>query len=145
MAELAPVKERLAKCIRLFGSHERANARTMTERTLASVGANWTDFGDWLENSYSEEEMLEVVDIVRKEERQQAQQTTAQSNGHFTLPSPTEMADFCEARRAQLKDDKQRKFIDEMVWTTRQMSHHRLQRGTLGFLASLYIKHGGKI
>ena len=145
MVDLAPIKERLAKCIRLFGSPERANARIMTERALTSVDANWTDLGNWIEHSYSEEEMLEIVDVVRKEEHQRAQQNTAQSNGHFALPSPAEMADFCEARRVQLKDDNQRKFIDEMVWTTHQLSHHRLQRGTLGYLVSLYIKHGGRI
>ena len=98
MADLAPIKDRLAKCIRLFGSAERANARTMTERALASVGANWTDPGDWIENSFSEEEILEAVDVVRKEERQRAQQNVPQSNGHIVLPEPSEMAQYCHAR-----------------------------------------------
>jgi hypothetical protein len=87
--------------------------------------------------------MLEVVDVVRKEERQRAQQSAALSNGHFTLPSPTEMADFCETRRNWLKDDAQRKFIEEMVFKTHNQM--QLHRGTLGYLASVYIKHGGKI
>ena len=134
--------------VRQLSAHERgvrAAAWYAIERTMQSHGITWVDVGNWIENSYSEEEMLEVVDIVRKEERQRAQQTAAQSNGHFMLPSPAEMADFCEARRGQLKDDNQRKFIEEMVWTTRQMSHRRLHPGTLGYLVSLYIKHGGRI
>jgi hypothetical protein len=75
VADLAPIKDRLAKCIRLFGSAERANARIMTERALRSVGANWTDLGDWIEHSYSEDEMLEMVATVRKEERARAPQS----------------------------------------------------------------------
>ena len=113
------------------------------ERTLDNAGADWTDLGDWFENSYSEAEMLEAVDVIRKEERQRTQQSAARSNGHFALPSPAEMADFCETRRNWLKDDEQRRFIEEMVFKTHNQM--RLQRGTLGYLALLYIKHGGKI
>lgn len=147
MADLAPVKDRLAKCIRLFGSAERANARIMTERALASVDASWTDLGDWIANSYSEDEMQQFETAIRKEERARAPQSAPQSNGHMVLPSPAEMADFCEARRAQLKDDKQRKFIDEMVFATRHqmLLRYRLKLGQLGYLASIYIQHGGKI
>ena len=114
-------------------------------RTLKNASADWNDFGDLVEHNYSEQEMLEIVEVIRKEERQRAQQSAARSNGHYVLPSPAEMADFCEARRGQLKDDNQRKFIEEMVWTTRQMSHRLLHPGTLGYLVSLYIKHGGRI
>jgi hypothetical protein len=139
VADLAPVKERLAKCIRLFGSAERANARTMTERTLASIGASWTDLGDWIEHSYSENEMLEMVAAVREEERARA----PQHNGHIALPEPSAMAQYCHARLAQLKDDKQRDFVNDMVVITqRGMS---LSRGRLGYLASIYIQIGGKI
>jgi hypothetical protein len=141
-------REKIARLVRLPGARERgerAGAWHALERTMKSEDVSWTDLGDWIEHSYSEQEMLEVVDVVRKEERQRAQQSAARSNGHFVLPSPAEMADFCEARRNQLKDDNQRKFIDEMVWTTHQMSHRRLHPKTLGFLVSLYIKHGGRI
>lgn len=111
---------------------------------MQSEGITWTDTGDRIEHSYSEDEMHQMVDVVRKEERQRAQQTAARSNGHFALPSLTEMADFCHAQRHRLKDDAQRKFIDEMVFATHHQARH-LQRGTLGYLVSLYIKHGGKI
>jgi hypothetical protein len=142
VTDLAPVKEKLAKCIRLFGAAERANARTMTERTLASVGANWTDLGDWIEHSFSEDEMHEIVDVIRKEERARAPQAP-QINGHFVLPEVLEMAQYCHDRSGLLKDDNQRDFVDDM--------YHRAQRGMqpkrgpLGYLASLYIKLGGRI
>jgi hypothetical protein len=139
VADLAPVKERLAKCIRLFGSAERANARIMTERALASVGASWTDLGDWIEHSYSEDEMLEMVATVRKEEHARA----PQSNGHIVLPEASEMAEYCHERLNRLKDDKQRDFVSEMyVITRRRMS---LSLGRLGYLASIYIQIGGRV
>jgi hypothetical protein len=139
VADLAPIKQRLAKCVRLFGSAERANARTMTERALASVDASWTDLGDWLEHSYSEQEMLEMVAAVRKEERARA----PQSNGHIVLPDASEMARYCHERLGRLKDDRQREFITDMRLVTRRgMS---LSPGRLGYLASIYIQIGGKI
>jgi hypothetical protein len=100
VADLASVKERLAKCIRLFGSAERANARTMTERALESVGASWTDLGCWIEHSYSEDKMLEMVATVRKEERARA----PQRNGRIVLPEPSEMAEYCHQRLGRMKD-----------------------------------------
>jgi hypothetical protein len=139
VVDLAPVKDRLAKCIRLFGSAERANARIMTERALASVGASWTDLGDWIENSFSEDEMLEMVATVRKEEHARA----PQSNGHIVLPEASEMAEYCHERLNRLKDNKQRDFVSEMyVITRRRMS---LSLGRLGYLASIYIQIGGRI
>jgi hypothetical protein len=157
MADLAPIKERLAKCIRLFGSAERANARNMTERTLVSIGASWSDLGNWIENGgmdsegkYTETEMQEFSLAIRKQgveegikigmARAQAQQ---QSNGHIVLPEPSEMAEYCHQQPNRLKDDAQRKFIDEMHVKTR--AGINLKRGTLGYLASIYIKLGGRI
>ena len=53
----------------------------MTERALASVDANWTGLGDWIEHSYSEEEMLAAIETVRKEERARM----PRRNGHTLL------------------------------------------------------------
>jgi hypothetical protein len=139
VVDLAPVKGRLAKCIRLFGSAERANARNMTERALASVGASWTDLGDWIEHSYSEDEMLEVVATIRKEERARM----PHHNGHFMLPEASEMAEYCHERLGRLKDDKQRDFVGDMYVITRRGVS--LSLGRLGYLASIYIQIGGKI
>jgi hypothetical protein len=138
VADLAPIKDRLAKCIRLFGSAERANARIMTERALASVGANWSDLGDWVENSYSEDEMCELVDAVRKDERARA----PQYNGHIVLPEASEMAEYCRARLNRLKDDKQRDFVSKVYLVTQRGLN--LSLGRLGYLASIYIQIGGK-
>ena len=136
MTDLAPVRERLAKCIRLFGSAERANARTMTERALAGVGATWTDLGDWIEHSYSEEELLELIEVVRKEERARA----PQRNGHTVLREDSEMADYCCVRRSELEAE-HHDFIDRMPSRTR---HRRpLSPKERGYLVSLYIQLGG--
>src|SRR4051794_27931147 len=98
MADLAPIKDRLAKCIRLFGSAERANARRMTERALESVGASWTDLGDWIEHSYSEDEMQELAAAVRADEHARA----PRSNGHLMLPEAAKMAEYCHDRLGRL-------------------------------------------
>jgi hypothetical protein len=118
----------------------------MTQRALESVGASWTDLGDWIEHSYSEDEMLELVAVVRKEGVEEGikigMARAPQRNGHIVLPEPSEMAAFCHERPHRLKDDKQREFVDEVYAKTRWgMS---LQLGTLGYLASIYIKLGGR-
>jgi hypothetical protein len=138
MVDLTPIKDRLAKYVRLFGSDERRNARTFAEQALASVGANWSDLGDWIEHSYSEDEMHELVNIIREQEHARA----PQRNGHFMLPDATEMAEYCRDQLPRLKDDKQREFINDIyVITQRGM---KLSLGRLGYLASIYIQIGGK-
>jgi hypothetical protein len=146
MADLAPIKERLAKCIRLFGSTERANARTMTERALASIGASWTDLGDWIEKSYTEDEMLEMVAAVRQESVEAGikigEARGTQSNGHITLPESSEMAEYCHGRLQRLKNDWQRDFITDIYNLTRRGRSLSLPR--LANLAKIYIELGGK-
>jgi hypothetical protein len=149
MVDLAPIKERLAKCIRLFGSAERANARIMTERALASVGASWTDLGDWIEHSYSEDEMAEFAQAVRAEGVEagikigMTRASNGGGNGHLSLPKPSDMAQYCHDRLNQLKDDKQREFVNDMYAITRRARN--LSLGRLGYLASIYIQIGGRI
>jgi hypothetical protein len=147
VVDLAPVKQRLAKCIRLFGSTGRANARNMTERTLASVGASWTDLGDWIEKSYTEDEMCELAATARKEGVEEGikigKARAPNHNGHIVLPEPSVMAEYCHERPNRLKDDAQRKFINQMYASTVQGINP--PRGPLGYLASIYIKLGGKM
>jgi hypothetical protein len=154
MPDLAPIKERLAKCIRLFGSAERANARAMTERALASIGASWTDLGDWIEHTaegkYTEDEVQQLALAVRKEGIEEGikiglaqAQTQQHRNGHIALPEPAEMARYCHERLNRLKDDKQRDFINDMVVITRRKIG--LSLGRLGYLASIYIQIGGRV
>jgi hypothetical protein len=73
---------------------------------------------------------------------QEKSKSNGHANGHMTLPDPLEMAEFCQQHSSQLKDDAQRRFIDEMVITTRRRTP---QRGPFGYLVSIYIKHGGRI
>jgi|SRR5262245_20955776 len=118
---------------------------------MKSAGVSWSDVGNWIEHSgngaLNEDEAKEIFDAgieegVRQTEQKFRNQTPG--NSHFTLPSTAEMADFCQARRGQLRDNNQREFVDEMVATTR-FGNRRLKPGTLGYLASLYIKLGGSV
>jgi hypothetical protein len=165
VADVAPKhrttpREKIAQLVRLLSTSvkgERANAWRALERSMENAGVSWSDVGNWIEHGgehddgkYSEAEMQEFAQAARAEgvdagiKIGMTRATGAGGNGHLTLPSPVEMADFCHARRRQLKDDKQREFVDDMIAATRRFGGHRLQRGTLGYLASLYIKHGGK-
>jgi hypothetical protein len=157
MTDLGPSKERLAKLFRMLGSSdgERRAAFAALERTMKSEGVSWSDIGNAIEHDsgeskYTEAEMLEYGQAARAEgvkagiEIGLARASDSGGNGHLTLPPPAEMADFVRDRRGQLKDDGQRQFIDEMVVKTQRL-RNRLAPGTLGYLVSLYIKHGGKI
>ena len=155
MADLTPEFAKfLAKCVRMLHNDnlpQRRIAFTALEDALEKFGADFRDLGNWIEQpgtgKYSEAEVQEICDVVRKESVEAgiklglARASNGGGNGRLTLPPPAEMADFCHTRRGQLKDDDQRKFIDEMIVSTRR---YRLKPGTLGYLASLYIKHGGK-
>jgi hypothetical protein len=155
VADLGPNKKRIAQLFRMLGSSggERRNAWSVLERVMRGEGISWTDIGDVIElGKYTENEMQEYSQFARAEGVEagikigMARASNGGGNGQLTLPSPAEMADFCHARRGQLKDDSQREFIDEMVVSTRNQTflRYRLKAGTLGYLASLYIKHGGK-
>jgi hypothetical protein len=120
---------------------ERVNAFAALERLMRREGITWSDIGNAIEQDdgkYTEEEMLEMVAAVRKEEQARA----PQSNGHIVLPEPAEMAQFCHERRRRLKDDKQREFIDDMLLITQRA--RSLSLGRLGYLASIYIQLGGR-
>jgi hypothetical protein len=125
---------------------ERRNAFAALERIMHSEGVSWSDIGNMIEpdkdpNKYSETEMQEFAQAARAEGVEAGikigltRASNGGGNGRLTLPPPAEMADFCHARRRQLKDD--------MVVATHQL-RHRLKPGTLGYLVSIYIKHGGK-
>ena len=64
-------------------------------------------------------------------------------NGHLTLPKPAEMAEYCRDRLGQLKDDKQRDFVTDMLVMAQR--GRTLSRGRLGYLASIYIQIGGRV
>jgi hypothetical protein len=64
------------------------------------------------------------------------------SGNGLTLPKPAVMAEYCHERLARLKDDEQRKFVSRIYLVTQR--GRAPQRGELGYLASIYIKNGGK-
>jgi hypothetical protein len=160
VADLGPNKKRIAQLFRMLGSSggERRNAFAALERIMQSEGVSWTDIGDTIEHAgeydegkYNEDDLQQFGQVQRAEGVEagikigEARKSNGSSNGHLTLPSPVEMADFCAARRGRLKDDNQRKFIDDMVVATRHQMflRYRLTPGRLGYLASIYIQNGG--
>jgi hypothetical protein len=160
--DLDPNKRRIVHlfCMLSSSGGERRNAFAALERTMQSEGMSWSDIGNAIEcgfkhddGKFTEAEVQEFGQAMRAEGLAAGiavglarAASNGSGNGHLTLPPPVEMADFCAARRPRLKDDAQRKFIDEMVVKTRNQMflRYRLTPGTLGYLASIYIKIGGK-
>jgi hypothetical protein len=147
--------KRIAQLIRMLGSsgNERRNAFVALERAMQNEGVSWSDLGNIIEQNadgkYTEEELQEYGQALRAEGVEigvkigMTRASNGGGNGHLTLPSPAEMADFCHARRGQLKDDKQREFINDMCRLT--LFNRVLSPGRLGYLASIYIQNGGKL
>jgi hypothetical protein len=153
---------------------ERANAWRMLVNPMQGAGVNWSDVGNWIEEGDAlkspnrimqnkgvnpddvmswikgggEDDFRAIYDaglqdgIKRGVEQEKSKSSNGNGNGHITLPDPLEMAEFCQQHAGQLKDDSQRRFIEEMVITTRRRTP---PRGPLGYLVSIYIKHGGRI
>jgi hypothetical protein len=154
VADLGSSKKRIAQLLRMLSSSggERRNAFAALERSMQSEGVSWTDIGDAIEcdeGKYTESELQEYGQALRTEGVEagikvgEARASNGGGNGHLTLPKPLEMAQYCHDRLGRLKDDKQREFIDEMYEKTRRGINLKL--GTLGYLASIYIKLGGRI
>jgi hypothetical protein len=143
VADLAPIKGKIAKCARRLGPAtpraDRVAAFPGLERMLENAGADWNDFGDLIEHSYSEDEMHQIVDAIRKQERARA----PQSNGHIVLPEASEMAEYCHERLGRLRNDWQRDFIADIYAITRRRVGLSLPR--LANLAKIYIEIGGRI
>jgi hypothetical protein len=149
-------RQRIAQLLRLLSSTggERRNAFAALERFMRSEGISWSDIGNMIEytadGKYSEDEMQQLALAVRKEGIEEGikigkaqAQARQHSNGHIVLPEPAEMAQYCRDRLNQLKDDKQRDFVNDMYVITRRGWGLSLRR--LGYLASIYIQVGGRI
>jgi hypothetical protein len=135
-------KEKIALIMRQFSAPERgvrAAAWRGIEDTMQSHGITWVDVGDWIEHSYSEDEMHQIVEAIRKEERARA----PQGNGHIVLPEASEMAEYCHERLGRLRNDWQRDFIADIYAITRRRVGLSLPR--LANLAKIYIEIGGRI
>ena len=140
-------RERVAQLVRVFGATERGervSAWLALERTMKSEGISWSDVGNWIEHGgelkLTEEELHEIYEAAVQEATKRVQ--AQQSNGHITLPEPSEMAEYCHERLGRLKDDKQRDFVSDMYVITRRGMN--LSPGRLGYLASIYIQIGGR-
>ena len=152
------VRERIAKLVRQFGANERGvrvNTWSALQTTMDGAGVNFNDLGNWIEEgdkpadgTYSEAELQEFGQARYAEGVEvgikvgEARKSNGGGNGHIALPKPSDMAEYCQQRLSRMRDDAQRDFIRETnVKTQRGISLHA---GTLGYLVSLYMKHGGK-
>jgi hypothetical protein len=140
VADLGPNKKRIAQLFRMLSSSggERRNAFAALERAMRSEGITWTDIGDAIEggdSEYTEEELLQYGEAIRKEE----QARTLQRNGHTALREDSEMADYCHARRGRL-EEKHHSFVDKMSVKAPRRALSLRERG---YLVSLYIQLGG--
>ena len=158
MPDLGPNKKRIAQLFRVLGSNsdgERRNAFAVLVRTMQGGGITWTDIGDVIANGaaddgkYTEAEMQEFAQAARAEgvkdgiKMGMARASNGSGNGHLTLPGALEMAEYCHDRLFRMKDGAQRDFVSD-TYATAQRGRN-LTRPTLGYLASIYIKIGGRI
>jgi hypothetical protein len=158
MPDLGPNKKRIAQLFRMLGSSggERRNAFAALERVMQSEGINWTDIGDVIANGgepdngkYTETEMQEFAQAARAEGvdagikigTARAGIGNGSANGQVVLPKSFEMAEYCHDRLSQLKDTKQRDFVNDMRGITQRGA--RLSPSRLSYLVSIYIKVSG--
>lgn len=150
MAQTTP-QQRVAQLVRLLGTPERgerANAWRVLEPAMKVAGLSWNDIGNAIDGKYTETDLQQYAQVAREEGVKAgisiglARASNGNGgNGHMTLPEPSEMARYCNARLNQI-DTKHHAFIGQMIVKTRHVN--RLKPGELGFLASLYIKADGK-
>ena len=132
---------------------EKRNAYAALEHAMRSEGINWSDIGNWIEQSeidegkYTEADLQGFGQAMRAEGVEtgikigMARAGNGGANGHFVLPKDSEMADYCRSHRDDL-EPKHHSFVDKMP--TRARSWRPLSLKEKGYLVSLYIKHGGK-
>jgi hypothetical protein len=156
MADPGPNKK-LAQLFRMMGASdgERRAAFVKLESEMRSRGINWSDIGNAIERDddpgkYTETELQEYGRAMRAEGVEagikigQARASNGSGNGHgYTLPKDTIMAEYCHQQLGRLKSDTERDFISRVYPKTQRRAN--LSPGELGFLASVYIKNGGKV
>jgi hypothetical protein len=152
------LRGRIANLVRQFGDPERGvrvTAWRFLEQAMNGAGINWSDLANWLEDSetldeskYTEDELQQYGQAQREEGVKigikigEARKSNGSGNGHLMLPKPSDMAEYCYARLNKMKDDAQRDFVRESYRTMQR--GRSMQVGSLGYLVSLYMKHGGK-
>ena len=127
--------------------HERKTAWGTLVCEMQKAGVNWSDIGNVIENGgecdegkYTETELQEVHQAARAEGVEEgikmgmarASNGSGNSNGHIVLPKPFEMAEYCDDRLSQLKDNNQRDFVSDM----RSKTQRGMRLSAPGYLIS---------
>ena len=155
MTDSAPVAEKLAKVVRMFGSDNptlRAEAWKALVRTLKTFGADFNDLGDRIEHAgngaLSETAMQEVYDAGIKEGERRTEyklRSQNQTRHHGTLqlqfPPARDMAAFCYQRIHNL-NDWESEFVTNMASWTRVKPLSLKQQA---HLEKIYLKLGGEV
>jgi hypothetical protein len=127
---------------------ERRVAFPKLERAMQNAGFKWVDIGNFVADPrYTEAEVQQCAQAARAEGVEAGINIglarASNGNGHgYTLPKDTIMAEYCHQQFGRLKSDTERDFINRVYPKTQRRGN--LSSGELGFLASVYIKHGGK-
>jgi hypothetical protein len=154
VTDLAPIAEKLAKVVRMFGSDNpnlRAEAWKALVRTLNTFGADFNDLGDRIEHAgngaLTEAEMQEIYDAGIKEGERRTEYLRSQSQPRYhgalqlQFPSARDMAAFCYQRIDDL-NDWESEFVTNMVSWTRVKPLSLKQQA---HLEKIYLKLGGEV
>ena len=150
MTDLAPIAEKLAKVVRMFGSDNpnlRAEAWKALVRTLKTFGADFNDLGDRIEHAgngaLTEAELQEVYDAGIKEGERRTVRSQPRYRGapQLQFPSARDMAAFCYQRIDDL-NDWESEFVTNMVSWTRVKPLSAKQQA---HLEKIYLKLGGEV
>ena len=150
MADLIPLRSKLAKCIRSLGSDkdpEVTEAAKALKRLLVSHGADLNDLGDYIvEPQLTEEQMRKVYDAAVVAVEQKFSTTNGHGPPGFNggLPNPEVLATFCMGHIDDVDRDNARDFIRSVYrQVVIQQREPTPRQGP--WLKDLYIQLGGRI
>ena len=150
MADLIPLRKKLAKCIRLLNSNqdgEVAAAMEALKRTLKSGDADLNDLADYIvEPQLTEEQMKKIYDtaVIAVEQKLSAPDGHGPLGFNGGLPNPEVMATFCMEHIDDVHRDNARDFIRSVYrQVVIQQREPTPRQGP--WLKDLYIQLGGRI
>jgi hypothetical protein len=150
VADLIPLRDKLAKCIRSLGSDkdpEVTEAAKALKRLLVSHGADLNDLGDYIvEPQLTEEQMRKVYDaaVIAVEQKLAASNGHGPSGFNGGLPNPEVMATFCMEHIDDVHRDNARDFI-RSVYRQVIIQHRDPTPRQEPWLKDLYFQLGGRI
>jgi hypothetical protein len=151
-----PIAKRIAKLVRLLASPhdgERHNAVTMMQRTLAAERLSFNDIATVIENHQGEIEERKYSDAdaeiifakgVEKGRKEEARKQEAPPEFYDADGQPRwyEIAIFCQQNSAQLRNDWERSFANDMPGNIIKYSAPTEKQAK--HLLAIFVKLGGR-